>query len=79
MSLQSQLASLISAIGADIKALKTQLGENSSLSTTEKASLVGAINELQSEINSISGPTIYVQSTEPSGPHSVGDLWIKTP
>lgn len=53
MSLQLNLAELITAIGGEIKALRQNQGSLAALSTAEKASLVGAINELQGEIDSI--------------------------
>jgi hypothetical protein len=46
MLLQEQIVSLAQAIGADIKALKAADGSLSLLSTTDKSSLVAAINEL---------------------------------
>lgn len=46
MTLAAQIASLATAIGTDIKQLKTNEGTLSSLSTTAKNSLVAAINEL---------------------------------
>lgn len=46
MLLQEQIVSLAQAVGADIKALKAADGSLSLLSTTDKTSLVAAINEL---------------------------------
>lgn len=45
-TLEQRLSSVIQAIGADIKALKTAKGDLSSLSTTQKSNLVGALNEI---------------------------------
>ena len=46
MSLETRIIALSQAIGADIKTLTTNQGTLSGLSTTAKASLVAAINEL---------------------------------
>lgn len=46
MSLETRIVALAQAIGTDIKALNLAQGLLSGLSTTEKSSLVGAINEL---------------------------------
>ncbi|NHR08319.1 hypothetical protein HA052_24305 [Chromobacterium haemolyticum] len=47
MSLQTRIAELAQAIGTDIKALTAAQGSLAALNTTQKSSLVGAINELQ--------------------------------
>lgn len=47
MSLQTRIAELVQAISADIKALTAAQGSLAALNTTQKSSLVGAINELQ--------------------------------
>ena len=52
MTLEGRLILLAQAIGADIKTLKSTDGSLSSLSTTNKTSLVAAINELVSSIGS---------------------------
>ena len=54
MSLQTRLNELITAIGTDYKQLRTWIsgsstGDLTALSTTNKASLVGAINEVNSK------------------------------
>lgn len=46
MSLETRIVALAQAIGGDIKSLRTGQGTLSSLSTTNKTSLVAAINEL---------------------------------
>ena len=53
MSLQVQITALAQAIAADIKQLNTNQGSLTTLNTTAKNSLVAAINELKSAINSI--------------------------
>lgn len=46
MSLETRIVALAQAIGGDIKSLRTSQGTLSSLNTTNKTSLVAAINEL---------------------------------
>ena len=46
MNLEDRIVLLAQAIGTDIKALRVSNGDLSSLSTTNKTSLVAAINEL---------------------------------
>lgn len=58
MSLQTQLVALAQAIGADIKVLKTNDGNLSSLNTTAKNSLVAAINEVLALVGSGGGALI---------------------
>ena len=47
MSLETRLVALVNAIGADIKNLLTTRGTMSALSTTDKTSLVAALNEVR--------------------------------
>lgn len=72
MSLQSGVVALAQAIGADIKSLFARQGALATLATSEKTSLVGAINELKAAT-----PTITVGTTAPTSPQ-VGDLWVDT-
>lgn len=53
MTMQAQITALAQAIAADIKTLIANQGSLASLTTTNKANLVSAINELKSAINSI--------------------------
>ena len=46
MSLATRVNNLATAIGSDIKAIFSQIGSLSSLATTEKTSLVAAVNEV---------------------------------
>lgn len=46
MSLETRIVALAQAIGTDVKALTAAQGDLSTLSTTDKTSLVAAINEL---------------------------------
>lgn len=46
MSLQSQISNLVVRIGTECKSIRNVTGDKSSLATTDKTSLVAAINEL---------------------------------
>ena len=72
MSVTSGVLALANAIGADIKALLRGQGELSNLATTDKNSLVGAVNEVRART-----PKITVGATAPASP-AVGDLWVDT-
>ena len=50
MSLTTQLSNLTTRIGTEFKAVRATLGSLTSLSTTEKGSLVGAINEIAATV-----------------------------
>ena len=63
MSLVSQVSSLATRIGTEFKTLRATLGSNASLTTTDKATLVGAINEVATAVGS-AGATI--NDTTPS-------------
>lgn len=54
-SLDQRLADLIAALGADFKLTRAMLGSLSGLTTNEKNSLVGAINEVRATALSNSG------------------------
>ena len=72
MSVASGVLALANAIGADIKALLRGQGELSNLATTDKNSMVGAVNEVWART-----PKITVGATAPASP-AVGDLWVDT-
>lgn len=72
MSVASGVLALANAIGADIKALLRGQGELSNLATTDKNSVVGAVNEVRART-----PKITVGATAPASP-AVGDLWVDT-
>lgn len=57
MSLESRIIALAQAVGTDVKALTAAQGSLTSLGTTNKASLVAAINELMTLVGS-SGASI---------------------
>lgn len=62
MTMQTQITALAQAIAADIKTLIANQGSLASLTTTNKANLVSAINELKAAINSID-PTALINDT----------------
>ncbi len=53
MSLEAKLVAFTQAVGVDIGELITTRGDLTALTTTQKGSLVAAINELQSGLGSI--------------------------
>lgn len=50
MSMTNGLVLLAQAIGADISSINTRIGAVSALTTTEKANLVGALNEVRAKL-----------------------------
>lgn len=50
MSLASQLANLATRVGTEFKAVRSSIGSLTSLSTTEKGTIVGAINEIKAGV-----------------------------
>jgi hypothetical protein len=52
MSLETNLTAAFQAVAAEINAVRTERGRLADLTTDEKASIVGAINELKSELAS---------------------------
>lgn len=53
MSLQTNLVTLVQAIGRDVKKLIAHDGDLTALSTNQKASLVSAINEVNAHLNGL--------------------------
>lgn len=58
MSLQTRLESLVLRLAAEFKTIYAEIGTLANLSTTDKTSLVSSINELRSQISSISGSAV---------------------
>lgn len=56
-TLEARLISLAQAIGADVKTINTAIGALANLTTTQKSSLVVALNELNSSIGTLSSLT----------------------
>lgn len=53
MTLALQINALAQEIGAVIKAIKITLGDNTALTTTDKTSLVNAVNEVNTKIGAL--------------------------
>lgn len=70
MSLQSRITDALTRIATEINTLRTERGSLASLTTTDKASIVAAINELVTDIAGVSGgPTINDAGT------AVDEVW----
>ena len=63
MSLASQVADAFTRVGTEFKTLRGTLGSNGSLTTTEKTTLVGAINEIKAGLAGAGAP---INDTTPS-------------
>ena len=73
MTLEQRLIALAQAIGADVKALLAAQGSLSALTTTAKASLVAAINELKTALdNAVTGG---VSIDDGAGDGATGVTW----
>lgn len=57
MTLQARLESLLARLATEFKTIRSQIGALDALSTNEKSSLVGAINDLRSQLAAIGGGT----------------------
>jgi capsid protein len=58
MSLQVRVESLVLRLAAEFKTLYGQVGTLANLSTTDKTSLVSAINELRTQIETVAAVTV---------------------
>lgn len=58
MSLQVRIESLVLRLAAEFKTLYGQVGTLANLSTTDKTSLVSAINELRTQIETVAAVTV---------------------
>lgn len=76
MSLETQITSLVTAIGTDIKALRAADGSLAALTTTDKSSLVAALNELKALIGA--GGEATINDTTPSGTTTFSSNKINT-
>lgn len=72
MSLQTRLTTAFQAVGADIKAILASRGNLAALTTTDKTSLVNAINELGTTIAGLpsSGAAILDTATDGDTTHT---------
>ena len=55
MSLDTSLSAFIAAVGADVKNNRISIGDLTALTTTQKANLVSALNELKGEVSTLQG------------------------
>jgi hypothetical protein len=67
MSLQTQLVALANAIGADIKTARNNVGSLSSLTTTQKGSIVAAINEIKTALDAAAGGGAVINDSAGDG------------
>ena len=73
MTLEQRLIALAQAIGADVKALLAAQGSLSALTTTAKASLVAAVNELKTAVDSAAGGGVSID--DGAGDGATGVTW----
>ena len=64
MSLESRVISLAQSVGGDVKTLTNKIGDLTSLTTTNKTNIVGALNELDTLI---SGAGVTINDTVGTG------------
>ena len=62
-TLNQQIQNLATQIGSDVKTIIANQGNLSALTTTQKASLVAAINELRADLNSIDTGSVIDDET----------------
>ena len=67
MSLELKIAALITAVGGDVKALTTKIGDTTSLTTTAKANLVAAINEVQVAVSALQAGSTTINDAAGNG------------
>ena len=73
MTLEQRLIALAQAMGADVKALLAAQGSLSALTTTAKASLVAAVNELKTAVDAASGSGVSID--DGAGDGATGVTW----
>lgn len=73
MTLEQRLIALAQAMGADVKALLAAQGSLSALTTTSKASLVAAVNELKTAVDAASGSGVSID--DGAGDGATGVTW----
>ena len=71
MSLELKIAALITAVGGDVKSITNKIGDLTSLTTTQKANLVGAINELKTAVSALQSGSTTINDTAGNGDVSV--------
>ena len=67
MSLELKIAALITAVGGDVKALTTKIGDTTSLTTTAKANLVAAINEVKTAVTALQAGSTTINDAAGNG------------
>lgn len=67
MSLEVKIAALITAVGGDVKLLTNKIGDLTSLTTTQKATLVGAISEVQAAVTTLQAGSTTINDTAGNG------------
>lgn len=55
MSLQSQISNLAVRVATECKAIRAGMGDKAALTTTDKTSLVAAVNELRASLSAAAG------------------------
>ena len=73
MTLEARVVALAQAIGADVKALLAAQGSLSALTTTAKASLVAAVNELKTAVDAAAGGGVSID--DGAGDGATGVTW----
>ena len=74
MSLQARITDLAAAIGGDIKTLTATCGSLAALTTNEKSSLVGAVNELRGALVTLSS-SLGAQILDTAGAGDTAHTW----
>ena len=71
MTLEQRLIALAQAMGADIKAAALARGDLAALTTTAKASLVAAVNELKTAVDAAAGGGVSIDDGAGDGATTV--------
>jgi hypothetical protein len=74
MTLQARITALTQSIGTDIKALTTNQGSLPALATTNKTSLVLALNELKGILDGLGSPIDDLQVASTTKTYSVNKI-----
>ena len=67
MSLETSLSAFIAAVGADVKNNRISIGDLTTLTTTQKANLVSALNELKGEVSTLQGQIVSSSNINDAG------------
>jgi hypothetical protein len=66
MTLELRIKALAEQVASTIKAINAKVGNTAALSTTDKTSLVAALNELKSNISALPAPSSVIDDTSAS-------------